>query len=157
MCILLCFYFYFPCSRLTSKNFNSTLHGAINPLHPFCPPSSSPLVANRSVFSLCLVCSFMLFILFFIFHIWVKSYGICLSTDLFHLAPYLQGQSLLLQLATFPVFNDSVVFHCVCACAYVKYLLYQFVHWQAFRFQYLGYYKWCCNEYRGADLLFFSG
>ena len=50
----------------------------------------------------------------------------------------------------FIVFNVWVTFHCI----YVPHLLYPFLCWWTFRLlPCLGYYKQCCNEYWGAQIL----
>ena len=92
MCTTLYFYFCIHYSVLTTKNFVSIHHHKVDPLYPLHPPLiPSPLVAtalfsvSTCLFLFGLVCSFIY--LFFKFHIWVKSYSICLSpSDLFHLA-----------------------------------------------------------------------
>lgn len=57
----------------------------LNPLHIFhpFPPSLSLLAATSSLFQLVCFVLFCSFVLLFRFHIWVKSYDICLS-DLFY-------------------------------------------------------------------------
>ena len=133
--IFFCFFFKFlfkfqlanvQCNttfRCTMKLFiNSVLHpvliitsALLNPSHLFHPSSHTSSLVTISLFSivksLCLglppslSLSPLLFLLFLKFHIWVKSYGICLSfTDLFHIAQYSLALSTLSQMARFHSF-----------------------------------------------------
>ena len=95
----LCFYFCIPCSMLTTKNLVFIHYHKVDPIYPFCPPHWSFFFGNH-YFVLCIwvfvfiqfalfIYLFIFYFLFFffyflnIFHIWVKSYGICPSL-LFH-------------------------------------------------------------------------
>ena len=89
------FYSCIPYNPLTTKNLVSICHHTlkspltISPSPPLPSPSgyhNSILCIYMFVF-LWLIHLGFLFISFFIFHMWVKSYGICLSpSDLLHLA-----------------------------------------------------------------------
>ena len=75
---------------------------SITPIQPL-----NPCLRQRSACSLSVSLSlFCLYILFIGFHIWVKSYGICLFlTGLFHLAYCSPGPSMLSQRVRFPSFH----------------------------------------------------
>ena len=94
-------------------------------LNPFTFFTQSPtllLSGNQKILLcriyLCFVCSCILFILFFRFHIDVKSYSTCLFLcDLLHLAHYPLGPSMLSQMVRFhsflwssdiPLYNISI-------------------------------------------------
>ena len=96
------------------QNLISVCHHRVGPFYSFLsPPYPFPPGNHSSVifFYMFIFVSFGLFIYsgifyllvcwFFVFHIWVISYSICLSpSDLFHLAQYTQGPSILLQMAS---------------------------------------------------------
>ena len=75
----------------------------------FFPPSKFSLLGNHLFFlmsiTLLLFCHVCSFVLFYRFHISVKSYGICLSlSDLFYFAYYTLDPSMLLQMTRFHYF-----------------------------------------------------
>ena len=105
MCTTLHFYFCICYGVLTSKSLVSIHHHTVDPLYPFHPPLC-PFPSGNRYSVLCIyVVLFGLFtfcFLFFIFHTWVKSYGICLSLPDLIGCP--QGPSVLLQMARFHLF-----------------------------------------------------
>ena len=84
-----------------------------NICYPFCPSHPSALVAttlfsvSTCLFLFGLVCSFVFYIPC------EQNHMVLYFSDLFHLAWYPQGASVLSQMARFHLFNDWVVFHCI--------------------------------------------
>ena len=64
-------------SMLTTKNLVSNCHHTVDHLCPFCSPIPSPLV-TISVSKCLVLFGLLIYFILYIFHIWVKSYGICL-------------------------------------------------------------------------------
>ena len=85
------------------------------------------------------------------FHIWVRSYGICLYlTGLFWLAYYSPGPSILPQRGRVPSFSQS---HSIPLCRCTN-LFYPVIYpWTLGLFPDIGYCKWCCYEQRNAYIL----
>ena len=101
------FFFCIHHSVFTTKNLVSIHHHTVGSLTHFTLPTTpSPLVTTATLFSvsMCLflfgsIYSFILLFIFKIFHIWVKSCGICLfPSDLLHLATHSLDSPLLLQM-----------------------------------------------------------
>ena len=85
ICTILYFYVCIPYSKLTTQNFVSIYHHTVDIIYLFHPsPTPFPLVIS-TLFSIStfflggwLVHFFCFLVIFFILHIWVRSYGICL-------------------------------------------------------------------------------
>ena len=128
----------FPCFTIEWIHFT----------HFALPPALSPLVTTTLfsvsmlfdlVYLFGLVCS--IYFVCFLFHIWVKSYGICFSpSDLFHFSITPLRSICVVKNGKISSFYGWVVFLCVCAC--LSHLPYAFICWWALRlFPYLGYCK----------------
>ena len=149
VCVICALFFYFCIhhSMLTTKNLVPIHQHRVNSLYPFCL-SHCPFPSGNHYSVLCIYMFvfiwFSLFIYFiyliFIFHIWMKSYDICLfASDLFHLEltvkvhPCCHTRQ---DFVFFMIHQYSIV------CLYIPHLLYPFIHWWVLRlFPYLGYCK----------------
>ena len=94
--------------------------------HTHLPSGNYQFSRVKSLF-LGLLCSFFsLLVLFLKFHIWVKSYGICLSlTGLFHLVLYCLDPSMSLQMAKFHYF---LWLNNIPLCMYIMYAYYVYTY-----------------------------
>ena len=97
--------------------------------------------------------SMSVFLLYLFVHLFLYPHTseiIYLSSDLFHLARYLQGPAILSQMVGFEKY--STVYVCVCVCMY---LLYPFIQWWILRLlPLLDCCKQCCSWLYGCIYLF---
>ena len=99
--------FCIDCIMFTTNSLVFICHHTHVPLYPFCPPLTSFPSGNHQSVLLTYV-----FVYLPSTYEW-KSQGNCLSlSDLFGLAQYPQGPSMLLEMAKFHLFYGWVVFHC---------------------------------------------
>ena len=136
-------------------------HHTVDPLHTFHPHPNPPF-PSVSLWSVLHIYkfTFILFGLFYRFHIWMKSHSICLSlSDLCYLAWHVQGLPMLSQVAEF---------HSFVWLSGIKYIWYIYIYVYIYIYltssfsirssmdiwnvPHLGYCKWCHNEYKGANL-----
>ena len=122
-----------PTKMITTTRLVNIHHYTVDSLHPLHP---SPLITTN-LLSLSMSLFFCLFICFFRFHIWEKSYGIVFlhltyftKHNTFKVNPYCHKWQ------DFTHFYSWLIFH----CTYIPHLLYLFIHWWTLRlFPYLDY------------------
>ena len=128
-------WFLYTQKVITITSLVVTYHHTVDPLHHLSASSAlSPLASsNHQLFTVsmralfvCLPCLLICFFFFFCLLMWVKSYGICLSSlDLFHSALYCQGPSMLSQMSDLnSILWLSIIY------VYISYLsIYSVIDW----------------------------
>ena len=97
------------------------------------------------------------FVLFFRFHTYVVSYGICFSLTYFIKHSIILVPTLLLQMENFILYYGWVIFHFMCIymyiCVYINFLRHLLkpviCWWVLVLLLCLGDYKWCCYKHWG--------
>ena len=137
-------WFLYKQKVITITSLVATYHHTVDPLHHMSTSSAlAPLAScNHQLFTVSMrvfVCLFVcLFVLpcllicfFFCLLMWVKSYGICLSSlDLFHSALYCQGPSMLSQMSELnSILWSSIlyIYTCMCVCVYIYIYIYIYI------------------------------